>query len=139
MLLQNFQSHKNSNQNSNCNQSNCYNGNMEIIASALKALSNISDLVDFQVKQGQIRANRAATANRATAFTEVLSRYCSTALACTPVILSVWQSNFVSKNNTNSLILKDATSLCQRLTIKDFNSLQDFRFTGNFGFLKVFV
>ena len=62
---------------------------MEIIASTLKTLSNISALVDFQVKQGQISANRAATANRATAFTEVLSRYCSAALACTPVILPV--------------------------------------------------
>lgn len=69
---------------------------MVVIASTLKIFSNLSD---FQVRREQISANRAATANRATAFTEVLSRCCSTALACTQV----------NKYNNNSLILLGAT------------------------------
>ena len=64
-------------------------------------LSQIGDLADFPLTQEQITAN----ANRATAFTKVLSRFCSTGTACTPLVLSVSKSNFASKHNPNSLIL----------------------------------
>ena len=57
----------------------------------VSTLSKLSVLAGFPVRQEHI----TATKNRATAFTEELSRYCSTGTACTGAIFSVWQCNFV--------------------------------------------